>query len=64
MELEYVLKKEFDMKFMISLWIMADSYMIWIKTLILKERILLESFCAKELCLLLKPYLESLSLHS
>ena len=30
----------------------------------LKERILLESFYAKELCLLLNPYLESLRLHS
>ena len=30
----------------------------------LKERLLIESFYAKEICLLLKPYLESLSLYS
>ena len=40
---------------------MADSYMILMKVLMLKERILLESFYAKELCLLLKPYLEFLA---
>ena len=29
-------EKEFDMKFMISLWIMADSYVVLIKFYILK----------------------------
>ena len=49
MKLEEDLRKGFDMKFMISIWIMVDSYMIFMKVCMLKERILLESFYAKEL---------------
>ena len=40
-------EKEFDMKFMISLRIMADSYVVLIKFYMLKQRILLKSFYAK-----------------
>ena len=58
------IEKEFDMKFMISLRIMADSYVVLIKFYMLKKRILLKNFYAKELWLLPKPYLESQSLHS
>ena len=47
METRVRFEKEFDMKFMILVRIMADSYVVLIKFYMLKQRILLKSFYAK-----------------